>query len=136
MDILAAGLYCLASAGAIAMGCKYALGTAPLDYHRKILAGDNGTVSAQMTMVLTGLYTFAGWAAIGLGITLMVISVTWVAAGSLLASLLVLVAGVLGTAPAVKVAHGMEKETGIRTPWRSGVPILVLIVAGFVASMV
>ncbi|MCC5984873.1 MAG: hypothetical protein JJU42_10955 [Rhodobacteraceae bacterium] len=136
MAILGFALHLLAALGVLGLAAKYAFGPVPADYHAAIFDRGGVTAPAPVLRVLRAVYlalagmlvavatgiaalSFGVWRGVGDPVTLGALAIMALAAGgvSALATLAV------------------ERETGVRTPWRPALGLVVLVLAGAVLML-
>jgi hypothetical protein len=132
--MIAALLFTLATAGVLFMAVRFARTDVPLDYHAKILAKEGGAGDGLM-LILRALYRLFACALFGAAVLMLYVIWTDVVAGSILAALVITVAGLgLGVVGTI-LPKAVEDATGVRTPWRISAISTVPLVLGFVASI-
>ena len=119
--------------GILAMAAKFGLGPVPADYHAEILArGGTDPVPSPVVTVLGAVYrALAGLLiAVALGLTALALELR--AGGG--AVVFVAMAGMVLAAGGVTalVTLRVERETGVRTPWRLATALVVMALLGIV----
>jgi hypothetical protein len=118
--------------GLIGLGLRYGTGAVPLDYHARILERDGARPGAATVIVLRALYRSLAGLCVALGLTVFGLSALFLAAAPAAVSALILLSALAAGTPAVLVPRQVEAETGVRTPWRAGL-VLVLLAAAAAA---
>ena len=129
MTAIILGVQLLVAAGAALMGMKYLAGPVPADYHRNIIEKDGGSIEAGHRQVLNALYRSMGAGFAGLAVSLALLACF--AGDRVWGQWAILVTGLVSIVPIVVVTYRTERETGVKTPWRTAAALLVLLVAAF-----
>ncbi len=127
--------FVLAALGLLAMAAKYGLGPVPVDYHASIIAAD-GEITPGVRKVLLALYRVMGAAMGTAGLLTLVLALGPVRTGQTWAALAIFVAGALVAVTGAWVPYRVERDTGVRTPWRLAAVAGLLLAAGLVAALV
>ncbi len=113
---------------------KYLLGPAPAGYHAEILKADN----IEITGILPTLFRAINivFASSFLAISFAIASLSWYAFQSLLQWPLVIavVVALLAGLPSAEIARRMEQKSNVRTPWRMGYALVLLVTLGFILA--
>jgi hypothetical protein len=135
MLTVAVGLYCFAALGTFAMAIVYGVAPVPTAYHREILKMDGSDKGANALRIISALCRVLGGAFAALAFMLVWLALVPISADVFSAKLAALVAGLAVAIPSLIIPLQIEKDTGIRTPWRiAGILLLVILVA-FVLSV-
>ena len=125
-------LFYLAAATMLAIGLRFSRTPAPLDYHAAILASDGTPTTDSLLGVLTALYRVIGGAFVAMGLLVAFVAHFVLTPDSdLILKFLLPFAILCGGAPAVTAPRRIEQMTGIRTPWRIA---LLVVLIGLVAG--
>ncbi len=130
MPGLGLAMLLLAVPGILALAAKFAFGPVPADYHGEILSRAGVEPAPAVLTILGAVYkVLAGaLAAVALAIAALVLVV---ALGDVRWPLLVVVAiALLVGGIAAFIMQGVERATGVRTPWRRAAGLTVLVLAG------
>ncbi len=127
-------LLCIAALGVAGLAAKYLLGPAPADYHIKILQHDGVDVTDGHKRVFRALYLVLGCMALSLASILAILALIPIAQDMFWAKLAVLIIGVITAVGACGVPYRVEKETGVRTPWRPAACIIVILIVAVLMS--
>jgi hypothetical protein len=127
-------LLCIAALGIAGLAAKYLLGPAPADYHINILKHDGVDVTDGHKRVFRALYLILGCLILSLSLTLVVLALIPIAQNLLWAKLTVLFIGAVTALGACVVPFRIEKETGVRTPWRPAAGVIALIFVAVLLS--
>ena len=134
MQILSLILLLAAAFGVFILAMKYLLGPAPAGYHAEILKADN----IEITGILPTLFRVINivFASSFLAISFAIASLNWYAFQSLLQWPLVIavVVALLAGLPSAEIARRMEQKSNVRTPWRMGYALVLLVTLGFILA--
>ncbi|NCW54151.1 MAG: hypothetical protein EB086_05975 [Rhodobacteraceae bacterium] len=123
-----------AAFGVFILAMKYLLGPAPAGYHAEILKADN----IEITGILPTLFRAINivFASSFLAISFAIASLSWYAFQSLLQWPLVIavVVALLAGLPSAEIARRMEQKSNVRTPWRMGYALVLLVTLGFILA--
>ncbi|MGB1695392.1 MAG: hypothetical protein ACPHFU_02905 [Paracoccaceae bacterium] len=124
MQILSLILLLAAAFGVFILAMKYLLGPAPAGYHAEILKADNIEI---INIVFASSF---------LAISFAIASLSWYAFQSLLQWPLVIAVFValLAGLPSAEIARRMEQKSNVRTPWRMGYALVLLVTLGFILA--
>ena len=126
-------LYCIAALGAAANAVKYGRGPIPADYHTEILDRDGGaTQSAKM--ILAVVYRVMAGAILAFALLAAAVALGPLASGALWAKLVLPVASVAIAGPAMMMPRNLERATGVRTPWRPTLGLMLLVIVACALS--
>ena len=135
MLIAAVLLNLLVALGLTALAAKYAFGPVPADYHAAILATSGQPIGPHQLLVFGAINkVFAGcFLALAIALTMLTVfgvwqEMYWAKIGT---AAIAVVAGV----PSSFAAYTVEQTSGVRTPWRSGALLSVLVLIAFVLSV-
>lgn len=126
-------LYCVAAIGAAAFAAKYALGPVPADYHAEILGRDGGATE-NAKQILSVVYGVMAGALLAFAILEIAIALGPLSSGALWAKLVLPVASLAVAAPSVLLPRSVEQITGVRTPWRPVLGLVVVLAAACILS--
>ena len=136
MLMIAVGLNCLAALLLIALAGKYLLGPAPADYHEEVLREAGADISSAHKGVFRAVNFVIGSGFLAQAILILLVTYFGVMQDILWAKVTVLVAAVVAGLPPTIAAQQMEKRTRVRTPWRPGIGLMVIVIAAFVLSVI
>jgi len=126
-------LYCIASLGALGFAAKYGLGPVPATYHAEILGGAN-RVPERVALVLSVVYRVMGGALFAFALLSVAVALGPLSSGVFWAKLVLPAAGLAVAAPALKLPRDVEQATGVRTPWRPVLGLILLLAVACVLS--
>jgi len=124
-------LYCVAAIGAAAFAAKYGFGPVPADYHATVLGSDGGATEGAK-QILNVIYGVMAGALMAFAILQIAIALGPLFSGALWAKLVLPVASLAVATPSLLLPRSLEQWTGVRTPWR---PVLGLVVVLAVACI-
>ena len=133
MLALSVGLYLCAALGVGAMGIKYIRAQPPLDYHAGITRAEN--LGPETLRVLGALYKVMGGAFLSLGIVLALLALFGVWNDLFWAKLAILTGTLIAGGFSALVPRAVEQSTGVRTPWRIAIVLIIVIVVAFLLSI-
>lgn len=118
--------------GLLALAAKYGLGPVPADYHARIFARDGTSPSPGVLTVLGALYRAVAGMLVAVALGLAVLAMQLRAGGGV-AVLLGMVGMVLAAGGVTAlVTWQVERRTGVRTPWRLAMALVIIALLGAV----
>ncbi len=130
MQILSLILLLAAAFGVFILAMKYLLGPAPAGYHAEILKADN----IEITGILPTLFRAINivFASSFLAISFAIASLSWYLLQWPL--VIAVVVALLAGLPSAEIARRMEQKSNVRTPWRMGYALVLLVTLGFILA--
>jgi hypothetical protein len=135
MMSLSLSLYGVAAFGTLVVASIYLFGSVPTSHHREILEKEGLSLSPGLEQVMTSLCRVLGAGLMASGVSALLFALAIQASDPVLIKMRPLLIGLIIGVPSVIYPHRVEMATGVRTPWRSAVGLLVVMLAGFVASL-
>jgi len=136
MITLAVALNLSASFAIALLGLKYLFGPVPAKYHASILQSWGVPIDAPHQLLFKAINTILGFVLLSLSAGMAAVTYFGILNDDLLwAKLLIVVMGLLSGLPITAVAYSMEKETGVRTPWKPSAALTGVIVFAFGFSL-
>ena len=135
MMTLSLTLYALAAFGMLVVASIYLFGGVPTSHHREILEKEGVSLSPGLEQVMTALCRVLGAGLMASGVSALLFALNIQASDPVLIKMRPLLIGLIIGVPSAIYPHRVEMATGVRTPWRYAVGLLVVMVAGFVASL-
>jgi hypothetical protein len=136
MILASQALFALAAAGLLGLAARYGLGAVPLPYHAEIMSRGGGAPGEGGLAVLRAVYrslaaAFAGFALLVLGAAVVLLPGAPAATAGL-----IMAASLAAAIPTALATRGVERASGVRTPWRAAVALAgVVILAGAAAIL-
>lgn len=132
---IAVALNLLVSIGLILLSSKYLFGPAPVDYHAAIIRKNGIEISGSIPALFRVLNTVIGGSFLALGIA--IAALTWfaIAHDATWAKVTVASMGLVFGLPSSIGARRVEHSTGVRTPWRPGMAMTLVILLAFGLSL-
>jgi hypothetical protein len=135
MMSLSLSLYGVAAFGTLVVASIYLFGSVPTSHHREILEKEGLSLSPGLEQVMTSLCRVLGAGLMASGVSALLFALAIQASDPVLIKMRPLLIGLIIGVPSVIYPRRVEMATGVRTPWRSAVGLLVVMLAGFVASL-
>jgi len=136
MVMLAAALNFFASLAIALLGFRYLLGPVPAKYHAEIIQSWGMAIDTPQKTLFKAINVIFGFVLITLSVGMA--SVTYfgiLLEGLLWAKILIVVMGLLSGLPMTAIAYRMERQTGVRTPWRPAGALVGVIICAFGISL-
>lgn len=125
----------LVALGLAALAAKYAFGPVPADYHASILTKSGYPIDPNQMLVFGAINkVFAGcFLALAIALAMLILFGVWheMYWAKIATAVIAVVAGV----PSSFSAYTVEQTSGVRTPWRSGALLCVLVLIAFLCSV-
>lgn len=115
------------------MGLRYYMAEPPLDYHAELTKADH--FGEQTLMVLGVMYKVMGGSFAALGVVLGLLTLFGAWSGLFWAKATIVSGAVIAGAISSGAARGVERSTGVRTPWRIAAALTGLAVIAFALSL-
>lgn len=135
MMALSLALYGLAAMGTLFVAALYLFGEVPTGYHREILQKEGIELVPSLEQVMTALCRILGAGLMASGVSALLFALNLDASDPIALKIRPLLIGLIVGVPCVIYPRRVEALTGVRTPWRSAVALLAVMLAGFVASV-
>ena len=128
-------LYLIAALGLAAFAAKYLFGPAPADYHAEILQAGKVELVDTIKRLFRAVNLVFGSLFLSLALCTAVITIFGVSNDIFWAKLLVPAIACIGGISPTLVGYRMEQHTGVKTPWRPGAILTVIVPIAFIFSM-
>lgn len=128
-------LYGLAALGALIVSSLYLFGRVPTSYHREILEREGVALSPGLELMMTALCRVFGAALMASSVSALLFALNIQPADPVLIKIRPLLIGLIVGVPCAIYPHRVEIATGVRTPWRSAVGLIAVLLAGFAFSI-
>lgn len=136
MLMTAVTLNLIGALGLCLMGAKYCFGPAPAEYHLKVMGVSKSDIDKQQIIVFSAIYRVMGASFFAVAISLASLSWFGVSANFLWAKVTVLIIGLAVGVPAFATTYRVANQSGVETPWKPTVILLVVLIAAFILSII
>lgn len=128
---LSIALYYLAALGTIFMAARYMFGSLPTPYHKEMMHNAETPMPEIVETILRAHGRNLGAALLASGVAIFLFTDMIEPESNLIVRLRPVLVGLIIGLPITVYTRRLEKDTGVHTPWRVSLALLLVIIVGY-----